>query len=136
MASINDLKTNESYTGTGMANGGENGVLEIANPKIGRKRVNKAVATPATGTPIAPQKPKRKLADLSILPKEDNTQGLDIHTSIEDDVFHEGGPFDQYKERKAREMKEINDMIDEHNAMIAASRGEEVPSDEEIEAME
>lgn len=142
MASIEDLKTSDSYTGTGVASGDiKNDVLEIANPNVSRSRVNTAsIASPGTNknsaTNSMPRKVKheRKIADLSTLPKNDILLE-DVKVSIEDEVFKEGGPFEEYKNKKLQEMKEINDLIDEHNAMIAAERGEEVPTDEELEKM-
>lgn len=135
MASIDDLKTNDAYTGTGMANESDSSVLTIDNPNmVRRSRASAGVAAAGTATP----KPKRKIADLSSLPKgkDEIEAAKNVKESIEGEVFEAGGIFDKYVDRKRAEMEEINAMIDEHNAMVAASRGEEVPSDEELEKME
>jgi hypothetical protein len=58
--------------------------------------------------PKMPAKEDRVEADFSSLPKTrlDETAGVDLRTSIEDDIFHEGGPFDQYLENKKKEYQE------------------------------
>ena len=152
MASINDLKTTTAYTGTGVANeevmhlgnpnikgpsvanvnvvGQDNGVtsnnvgvMNIQNPNLQRRK--------KTDAPIAGAA-QRKIADLSTLPKKEPL-GVDVKESIEDEIFKPGGAFENALAEKTREMMEINEMIDQHNAMVAAERGEEVPSDEELQ---
>ena len=58
--------------------------------------------------PKMPAKEDRVEADFSSLPKTrlDETAGVDLRTSIEDDIFHEGGPFDKYLENKKKEYQE------------------------------
>ena len=156
MPSISDLKTTTAYTGTGVANeevmqignpnikgpsvanvnvvGQENpasitsnnvGVMNIQNPNVQRRRKNSAAIENAT-------QGKRNIADLSSLPKAE-PMGVDVKESIEDEIFKPGGPFEAALAEKTKEMLEINEMIDQHNAMVAAERGEEVPSDEELQ---
>lgn len=145
MANISDLKTTSAYTGTGVSNeevmhlgnpnikgpsvanvnvvgADNNGVMNIANPNLQRQRKT---------TPIAAA-PQRKIADLSSLPKKE-PMGVDVKESIEDEIFKPGGAFETALAEKTKEMIEINEMIDQHNAMVAAERGEEVPSDEELQ---
>lgn len=145
MASINDLKTTTAYTGTGVGNsevmqlGNPNikgtadtpssdnvsadGVMQIQNPNIKRQRKT---------TPVTPAPVKRKIADLSSLPKAEPL-GVEVKESLEDEIFKPGGAFENALAEKTKEMMEINEMIDQHNAMVAAERGEEVPSDEELQ---
>ena len=146
MASINDLKTTTAYTGTGVSNeevmhlgnpnikgpsvanvnvvgADNNGVMNLANPNLQRQRKT---------TPIASAPVQRKIADLSTIPKRE-TMGVDVKESIEDEIFKPGGAFENALAEKTKEMMEINEMIDQHNAMVAAERGEEVPSDEELQ---
>ena len=156
MPSINDLKTTKAYTGTGVSNeeimkidnpnvkkgpsaadvhvvnrddnqqqltSDNVGVMNIQNPNIQRHR---------KGAPVTPAPVKRKIADLSSLPKAE-PMGVDVKESIEDEIFKPGGPFEAALAEKTKEMLEINEMIDQHNAMVAAERGEEVPSDEELQ---
>lgn len=143
MASINDLKTTTGYTGTGSANAEEllqlnnpnvknaptasvddSGILKINNPNISLSKNTKS-QTDSTSS-------KRKIADLSTLPKAE-PKGVDIKESIEDDILGPGGPFEAVLQQKTQEMLEINELIDQHNAMVAAERGEEVPTDEELD---
>lgn len=153
MSQLSDLTGNTENTGNGLADG----VLMINNPNIHERSTKNNTPTDNVTpqakpsvvdfqkTPVAPNPDTqsvlsfssivtptdRKPADLSNLPKE-KLAGVDQHLSKEDDVFHEGGPFDQYRENKIKEMQEVNQLIDEHNAKVAAMRGEEIPTDEEL----
>ena len=140
MASIDDLRTGKSTTGMGTASGTDDGVLVIDNPNLHKQ--NKPMATLERVPESAEEetvelreavKPKRVAADLSSLP-EDEPQG-DIRESLEAEILKEGGPFEKYVERKRQEFAEVNDLIDQHNAEVAAERGEDVPTDEELEEM-
>lgn len=143
MASIDDLRTEKSNTGMGTASGTDDGILVIDNPNIApRKSVpikapeQEPVAEPEQIEQVEEReevKPKRVAADLSSLPT-DEPQG-DIRESIEKEILKEGGPFDKYVDRKRKEFEEVNALIDQHNAEVAAERGEEIPTDEELEAM-
>ena len=75
-------------------------------------------------------KPARTVADLSSLPqKEDTHEGIIIKESIEDEVFGEGGVFEEYLEEARKEREEMDAAIDAHNEMVAAELGEEVPDE-------
>lgn len=124
-----------SKTGNGLANG----VLEIENINIQESPTevkstvvdfNKPTESVLNFTSISTPT-ERKPADLSNLPKE-KLEGVDVRLSKEDDIFKEGGPFDQYRAQKICEMEEVNSIIDSHNAKVAAMRGEDIPTDEEL----
>ena len=75
-------------------------------------------------------KPARTVADLSSLPqKEDTHEGIIIKESIEDEVFGEGGVFEEYLKEARKEREEMDAAIDAHNQMVAAELGEEVPDE-------
>ena len=156
MASINDLKSGPNETGTGIASGTEDGgVLNFGSVNKTKVNVNPEVPKSTNGTlnlgsvnvssskrklkatinagedEYAP--PKRKIADLSSLPERDDTEGVDVKESIEAEVFKPGGDFDNLLEEKKKEYQEVLDLIDQHNAQVAAERGEDIPSDEELE---
>ena len=61
-----------------------------------------------------PAKEERVSADFSGLPKNsrDDTEHIDLHESIENDVFKEGGPFDQYLANKMQEYKADMEKLD------------------------
>ena len=81
-------------------------------------------------------KPARTVADFSDLPqKEDDHEGIILKESIEEEVFGEGGVFEEYLENVKKEKEEMEAAIDAHNEMVAAELGEEVPdniTDEDI----
>ena len=156
MGSINDLRSGPNSTGTGVASGTDDGkVLNFGSVNISKANQDEdkgdntpgvlnlgSVNVNATKRKIkstdnvdedeyAP--PKRKIADLSTLPKRDDTAGVDIKESIEDEVFKPGGDFDNLLSEKKKEYQEVLDLIDEHNAQVAAELGQEVPTDEELE---
>ena len=170
MASIDDLKSGNSRTGTGIASGTDDGdvlvignpnikgasapenhldqegALVIENPNVAEQSAKKHefsgdinIDDLSTAGPVKQQssteKSTRHAADLSSLPKDTPAGVENVHESIEADVFKPGGAFDQYKERKLQEFNEVNDLIDQHNAMVAAERGVPVPTDEELEEM-
>ena len=149
MASINDFKTVNAYTGTGNANGvlqlhhsinDDTGPVELENPNLNRRR---NINTTNTFIPSNNKeefnndnivdKSKRSIANLSTVIPERKPMGVDVKTSIEDDIFGKGGPFELYVENKKKEMLEINQLIDDYNEQLAINRGEEKPSDEEIQ---
>ena len=73
--------------------------------------------------PEKPSKEDRVAADMSVLPKKpEDHSGVDLHESIEDDIFHEGGPFDQYMQNKIKEYQEDMEKLD---AAIEAHKMEE-----------
>ena len=74
-------------------------------------------------------KPTRSIADLSHLPVENNTEGVVMKESIEEDLLGEGSIFEDYLREKAKEREEIDAAIDAHNEMIAAQLGESVPEE-------
>ena len=78
-----------------------------------------------------PERENRVAADFSGLPQtsRDETAGIDMHTSIEDDLLAEGGPMDKYIEEK---MKEYRADMEKLDAAIEAKQLE----DEEKAAME
>ena len=87
-----------------------------------------------TPTPTSKQ---RVEADLSVLPSREPEPSEVIKTaeSIQAEIFGEGGPLDQYIEKKSEMMQQLNDSIDRHNEEVAAALGEEVPeniTDEDI----
>ena len=141
MSGIDDLKTNQNYTGTGTASGTPDGnILILDNPNIKRKVKNRPTVAPEGTIDLGSVNktqdddftpPKRTIADLSSLPKRE-IQGVDIKTSIEDEIFKPGGDFDIAKEKKIQEYHEVMDLIDQHNAQVAANLGIDVPSDEEL----
>jgi hypothetical protein len=145
MPSINDLKTTTGYTGNGSANGLSE-PLSLTNPNVGKSGTSTAkMENVSTDSTITLDNPnihrrrkgptgsvgKRTIADLSSLPQRE-PMGVDKKESIEEETFKPGGPFDQHLQEKLKEMQEINDMIDAYNEQVAAERGEEVPSDEEL----
>ena len=149
MASINDLKSGPNTTGTGVASGTDDGeVLDFGNVNSKKSDESSEMNLGSVNVPKRKVKvdtrgaaktddddftpPKRKIADLTDLPQRE-LQGVDIKESIEAEVFKEGGDFETVRNAKIKEMQEINDLIDAHNAEVAASRGEEVPSDEELQ---
>ena len=130
MPSIDELKTNTSYTGSGTAAGTpDGGVLDFGSINM-KKPKNYQSSKKQSDDEFSV--PKRKIADLSTLPEEE-LKGVDIKKSIEDEVFKKGGDFEKYRNEKIQEMMEINDLIDQHNAQVAANLGIDVPSDEELE---
>lgn len=133
MSGIDDLRTNNNYTGTGIANGTteDNGIVNLGGPYISRKVKRSPSETGATGSDEFIPK-KRTIADLSSLPQRE-IQGVDIKESIEDEIFKPGGDFDKMLDNKKKEMQEVNDLIDQHNAQVAAEMGIDVPSDEELQ---
>ena len=147
MASIDDLKTGPNMTGSGTASGTEDGdILNFGsvNNAASKVKVNRDKQSDTLNLGNANTRklkkdddddftpPKRKIADLSSLPKRE-LQGVDLKESIEAEVFKPGGEFEELRERKIKEMQEINDLIDAHNAEVAAKLGIDVPSDEELE---
>lgn len=154
MASINDLKSGPNETGTGVASGTDDGSVlnfgSVNKTKItpeSQKSSNGTLNLGSVNVNASKRKlkatinvneddyepPKRKIADLSSLPARDDTAGVDIKESMEAEVFKPGGDFDNLLDEKKKEMKEVLDLIDQHNAQVAAERGEDVPSDEELE---
>ena len=69
-------------------------------------------------------KEERVAADFSTLPKttKDDTEGIDLHESIEADVFKEGGPFDKYM---AEKMKDYQEDMEKLDAAIEAKKLED-----------
>lgn len=124
MSSINDLRKDGPGfdTGSGTSN---SDILEIENPNVTVQEMQKQQRIK-----------KRQIADLSTLPSEENDPektGIEIKTSIEDEIFKDDGPFEKARLAKLKEMEEINDLIDAHNEAVATERGEDVPPNEEIE---
>lgn len=146
MSSIDELRTSTEYTGNGTASGTEDGnVLMLDNPNIKRKRNIKqqipqngllnlgSVNKPSVGNDeFTPSKRNRSIADLSTLPEKE-LLGVDIKESIEEEVFKPGGDFDVARNAKMKEFQEVSDLIDQHNAQVAANLGIDVPSDEELQ---
>lgn len=131
MPSIDELKTNTSYTGSGTAAGTpDGGVLDFGS--INMKKPKNYQSSKKQSENDEFSVPKRKIADLSTLPEEELV-GVEIKKSIEDEVFKEGGDFEKYRNQKIQEMMEINDLIDQHNAQVAANLGIDVPTDDELE---
>lgn len=134
MSGIDDLRTNNNYTGIGTASGTEDGrILNLGSPNITRKvrtAPSESFEGPKGSDEFIPK--KRTIADLSSLPKKE-VQGVDIKESIEAEVFKPGGDFDKMIEIKKKEMQEVNDLIDQHNAQVAAELGIDIPSDEELQ---
>ena len=79
-----------------------------------------------------PEREGRVEADFSDLPKENpakaNIPGVEIHESIEDDIFKKGGPFDQYLEEK---MEEYREDMEKYDAAIEAKQLEDEEKAEE-----
>lgn len=138
MPSINDLKTNNGYTGSGTAAGTDDGgVLSFGSVNMKKPKVNTTLNLGSVNKKAADSDddfstPKRKIADLSSLPDRE-LMGVDVKQSIEDEVFKKGGEFDAVRNKKIKEMMEINELIDAHNAEVAANLGIDVPSDEELQ---
>ena len=154
MASINDLKSGPNETGIGTASGTDDGSVinfgSINKSKINPSESQKSNSTLNLGSVNVNaskrklkatinvdeneyEPPKRKIANLSDLPTRDDTIGVDIKESMEAEVFKPGGDFDNLLNEKKKEMKEVLDLIDQHNAQVAAERGEDIPSDEELD---
>lgn len=151
MASINDLRTGPNTTGEGTGTGTEDGgVINFGSVNVsstrqvkkdesvqkessndvmdlGNVNTRKIKTSDDDFTP-----PKRKIADISSLPQRE-LQGVDIKESIEAEVFKEGGEFESVVNRKIKEFQEVNDLIDQHNAQVAAELGRDIPTDEELE---
>ena len=68
----------------------------------------------AVSKPPAANKEERVAADFSGLPKttKDDTEFIDLHESIENDIFKEGGPFDKYVAEKMQEYEEDMEKLD------------------------
>lgn len=113
--SINDLISG-SETGTGMSN--------PSDPiDIGAPTTESAIDI---AQPSSVERKEVSVQDMGLKPANDTT-GVEIKTSIEDEIF--GDPFEQYKEEKAEQMQQLNDSIDLHNQMVADALGEEVPEE-------
>ena len=79
--------------------------------------------------PEKPNKEDRVAADISALPKRpEDHSGVDLHESIEDDIFHEGGPFDKYIAEKMEEYKSDMEKLD------SAIEAKQMEEDEKAEA--
>lgn len=75
-------------------------------------------------------KPTRTIADLSQLPnEEEETEGVVLKSTIEEDILGEGSVFEDYIAKKQKEREELDAAIDAHNEMVAAKLGEEVPEE-------
>lgn len=125
MPSIDDLKNepkqpftptlvqgdNEETLQSGVSAGivqGESSIVQNGNSSNGISAgmtINKRKSQPV----IEESKNDRVPADFSNLPfkseeqKKQDTLGVDVRTSIEDDIFKKGGPFDQYVEEKKKD---------------------------------
>ena len=139
MPSINDLKTSDTYTGNGTASGTEDGgVMDFGS--VNKKKSDNAPLNLGSVNTRRIKKsddddftaPKRKIADLSSLPERE-LMGVEIKKSIDDDIFKAGGDFEQARNKKIQEFMEVNELIDAHNAEVAANLGIDVPSDEELQ---
>lgn len=114
---ISDITLDTTQTGMGVSNP----TIELSTPIVENSQsIN--LSTPNTGRIAA------NISDLKTTTDKDPV-GIIVKTSIEDDILGEGGPFDKMIDRKAKEMKELNDMIDAHNTAVAMELGEEVPEE-------
>lgn len=133
MASINDLKTSTDYTGNGTASGTDDGgVMNFGSINKKKSDIVSTRRIKAESDDDNFEAPKRKIADLSSLPERE-LNGVEIKESIEAEVFKEGGDFELAKNKKIQEFLEVNELIDAHNAEVAANLGIDVPSDEELQ---
>ena len=110
---ISDLIGSKSETGTG-----------ISNPEI-----ELGMPIPAQEMDLTPLSNQRVEADLSTLPSREPepSEVITKKESIQAEIFAEGGPLDQYIERKTEQMNQLIESIDRHNEEVAAALGEEVP---------
>ena len=133
MASINDLKTSKDYTGNGTASGTDDGgVMNFGSVNTKKTDIVSTRRIKTDSDDDNYEAPKRKIADLSSLPERE-LNGVEIKESIEAEVFKEGWDFEAARNKKIQEFMEVNELIDAHNAEVAANLGIDVPSDEELQ---
>lgn len=102
---------------------GEEAVRQIEEAvEENNRKAKKKKAAISTGMRTE-RKPERVSAEFKELPPDPRENlGVDIRKSLEDDVFHEGGPFDEYVREKTKEMYE---WVAEKNAEAEAKAAEE-----------
>lgn len=101
-----DTKTNISNASASISTiSGADAVKEIeaaVAENNNKKKKNKPLS--AMKTEKKSERVEAKMEALPLDPRE--TLGVDLRKSLEDDIFHDGGPFDQYVEEKTKEMRE------------------------------
>jgi hypothetical protein len=108
---ISSLRTARADTGSGISNP----EIELGIPSVKASRNSRQ----ANG---------RVAANFSDLP-EPKPVGVEIKTSVEDEILGKGGIFEDYLAEKGAEIEQVNAAIDEHNRQVAEALGEEVPAE-------